>query len=503
MNLKSRLPTLPLYPFLLAAWPILQLYVFNADKLLFSQVVVFLAAVLVVTLTLYLGLAWLFKDPVKAGVLVAFVALMFFLYGHIDAQLTKLLSRPVRSVLYPVWLAIFLLGVFVIAKIESLPNNLTLPLTGVGVVLVLFPLVGAARIGLKRAQAASEVTNPPLVDISRLDVDPDSLPDIYYIVLDEYGRADALAERYGYDNSGFTAALAERGFYVADAAHSNYALTFLSLASSLNMRYLDEVAEQSSSEAVYFSLVDQNEVAQVLKAAGYRYVHVNSGWGPTDRPQGADVVVPHRGVDEYNFAGVLYRTTMLNAFYPAVMSSQHRQVILEDFEQIGEVASMERPTFTLAHLLTPHPPYVFRADGSPVPASEVGRMMCCWWANAFNDAYVEQVQFTNTQVLALVDRILADSDQPPIIILQGDHGTKPQDVPDFEGVARERLSIFSAYYLPGEGEEALYPSITPVNTFRVIFDTYLGTELGLLEDHSYLSGYAQPGTFWEYVEQPD
>jgi hypothetical protein len=425
---------------------------------------------------------------------------MFFLYGHIDAELTKLLSRQVRNVLYPAWVAISLLGVFVIVKVESLPRAVTLPATGVGLVLILFPLVGIARIALSTddAGALSELqTNA--VNTGALDVDSDALPDIYYIVLDEYARADLLEERYRYDNSAFLDALAERGFYVADDARSNYALTFLSLASSLNMRYLDEVAKTVDSQRAYHRLVEENEVVRVLKEADYTYVHVGSGWGPTDRPQAADVIVPYRGVGEFNFPGVLYRTTMLNAFYPAVMSSQHRAMVLESFEQIGEVPSMEQPTFVLAHLLAPHPPYVFKADGSPVPAGEVAEMMCCWWARRYDSAYVDQVVFTNEQVLGLVDQILAESDAPPVIILQADHGTKPQEIPGFEAVARERLSILSAYYLPDGGSDLLYPSITPVNTFRLVFDTYLGTEIGLLEDHSYLSGYAQPEEFWEYT----
>ena len=40
---------------------------------------------------------------------------------------------------------------------------------------------------------------------------------------------------------------------------------------------------------------------------------------------------------------------------------------------------------------------------------------------------------------------------------------------------------------PDGGESKLYPTITPVNSFRVILDYYFQTDFGLLEDRSYYS----------------
>ncbi len=71
---------------------------------------------------------------------------------------------------------------------------------------------------------------------------------------------------------------------------------------------------------------------------------------------------------------------------------------------------------------------------------------------------------------------LEKSTTPPIIIIQGDHGF-------WTGT---NLPILNAYYLPGDAADALYPTISPVNSFRLIFDHYFGTDLGLLEDASYL-----------------
>jgi len=54
------------------------------------------------------------------------------------------------------------------------------------------------------------------------------------------------------------------------------------------------------------------------------------------------------------------------------------------------------------------------------------------------------------------------------------------------------MKILNAYYLPDGGSEAIYPAISPVNTFRTIFNRYFGGNLPLLEDRSYFSPVDDP-----------
>jgi hypothetical protein len=57
------------------------------------------------------------------------------------------------------------------------------------------------------------------------------------------------------------------------------------------------------------------------------------------------------------------------------------------------------------------------------------------------------------------------------------------------------MKIFNAYHLPGGGDQQLYETITPVNTFRVIFNYYFAGDFDLLEDASYFSTYDDPYNF--------
>ncbi len=100
-------------------------------------------------------------------------------------------------------------------------------------------------------------------------------------------------------------------------------------------------------------------------------------------------------------------------------------------------------------------------------------------ADLFAKGYKNQLTFINNKMLEAVDTILANSKTPPIIVIQGDHGPWLQTNPN-------RMKILNAYYLPGHNDR-LYPAITPVNTFRLIFDSYFGGKYDLLPDVSYFS----------------
>ncbi len=91
--------------------------------------------------------------------------------------------------------------------------------------------------------------------------------------------------------------------------------------------------------------------------------------------------------------------------------------------------------------------------------------------------YTGEIQFINDRMLEIFSIILAESKVPPVIVVNGDHGVRDDN----------RLQIFNAYYLSEQGQAKLYPSISPVNSFRVVFDTYFGANYGFLPDESYLT----------------
>jgi hypothetical protein len=143
------------------------------------------------------------------------------------------------------------------------------------------------------------------------------------------------------------------------------------------------------------------------------------------------------------------------------------RLVLQSFDML---ASAPGPKLVFIHVIAPHPPFAFDENGNDIPAGQV---------NAKN-GYLKQVKFINRFLLPGLNTLIEKSATPPVILLQGDHG------PIVAGDESAELKILNAYFLP-RGEQALYPTITPVNSFRIVFNTYFGTSFPLLEDVSYYS----------------
>ena len=310
-------------------------------------------------------------------------------------------------------------------------------------------------------------------------------PDIYFIILDGYGREDVLRSWYEYDNSPFLDGLRDRGFYVADDSYSNYSMTYLSDDIPYDYPAADHLVEDAA-------------VIHDLRDRGYEYVALETEFWITANAPLADVVF-RRGAFESEFERLVFESSILGTVVPA---RPRHEATLHAFEDVASVAQMPETTFTFAHMLVPHPPFMFAADGTVLPYSndlaagfEVG-------------PYVEQLRFVNGRVTQLVDSILAASEEPPIIVIQGDHG--PQAFPYATPADRywERHGILNAMLVPDSVRDRLYPGITSVNTFRAIFAGLFGEDLPLLEDRVFYNWYVSwdasyPGDHLKLFEVTD
>lgn len=497
------------HPLALPLYAVLFLYSHNVGHIGFRHVVLPLIAVAVLSVAVYgLSTATL-QDPKRAALITSCFWVLFFSFGRVHAAITGtrtfLPDAGHYHSLLVLWIGIFAVASVLITRttrnLEIVNRFLNIASTTLIAIVLTSLVMSTVSTHMHAGQHAEVAPQPDPVQLQL----PQKPRDIYYIILDGYPSSGTLKQVYGYDNSYFVESLQEMGFFVAEESRCNYPLTVLSLSSSLNMRYLDELTESPGADsrqtAVTHRLIEDNIVARSLQQAGYTFVHFNSGWGPTIYSRQADEnFLCGRVGDEFTEALI-----NLTPLMPALGGDGARQRILCAFSTLPQIPQkVDGPRLTFAHILPPHPPYLFDRDGEPLGRSEM-EMTGDVWKN--REAYLEQLRFVNRQVAQMVSEILQNDGPSPIVVIQADHGTASLGEritggwsdPD-EDFLRERSSILNAYLLPDDVSEHLYPSITPVNTFRLLFRHHFLANAEIIEDRVYFSCYERPFDFREITD---
>jgi hypothetical protein len=337
--------------------------------------------------------------------------------------------------------------------------------------------------------------------------------DIYFIVVDGYARSDLLQEMFGFDNSEFITYLREKGFIVPASSHSNYPSTPLSIASTLNMDYIQSLApglDRLPHRWLMAPLIDHSRVRALLEIQGYQTISISTNWTITDNVTTDRYLHPFP-VMLTDFEGFVMDLTPLQSLEP-IMSGfaslptpeSHREIIRYNFATLSDLPGIPGPKFVFAHIISPHPPFVFDQAGGPLDSPHSFTFQD---ANEFpgplkeyREQYIGQVQFVNHQLQKTIDDILAQSDVPPIIILQADHGSGLlTDLTSAENTCfRERFSPFAAYSLPDVKRDAIPPDISTINLFRIILNEYFYAQLPLLENKQYF--YKNTQTYYDFED---
>lgn len=517
-----------LYPVLYALYPVLALLAANLGEIPISAAGRSLAAAAGAGLMLVLLLSLLARDLRKGGLLAVGYIVLFASYGHVYDQVEGVSVGPVlvgrHRYLLALWAAVAVGWTVWVLTRRRASAGLRRALQVAGLTLVVFPLMTMGRYYGASVGASQNLAPQGIAEGVSSSDSRSEYPDIFYIILDGYGRSDVLRELYEVDNTAFIEFLKSRGFYVADESTSNYSQTLLSLASSLNMQYLDDLAEKegpaSGNLAPLDEMIAHSTVRQVLGQLGYQFVAFETGY-PHIEIRDADLFLAPR-YDTYHehpsvasalrlneFEGLLIDTTLVKAIAEYYESAQEVVRALNDFtylkhrarvtftlDSLGDIAAMPGHYFVYAHVVSPHPPFVFGKFGQEIPHSGpygLDDRGCCSPAE-YIEGYAAQLAYISSLVEQAVADILANAETRPIIILQGDHG--PGAYINLEAPLQsnmcDRLSILNAYLVPEEAREAVYPSITPVNTFRLILATVFGADLALLEDESYFAPGGHP-----------
>jgi hypothetical protein len=476
----------PLHPLLFAAYAVLFLYSANLALVLPVDAAAPLARAVAAAAILTAVLALVLRDIRKGAIVATAVVIAYFGYGHVAGFLKPLGFWEATQL--GAW-AVIVIGalIFAVRGSSRVPqatfglNVVALVLVGVAAATVLpYEISRAGREPISHAPAVSAAT---AVTTQR---------DIYFLVFDRYGSADAIEQRFDITDNDLYDWLRGQGFQVPRNSHANYRATDFSLAATLNMRFLDDlthdVGSNSGDRTPAQDKIQQNEVGRFLKSQGYRYYQIGSWFEATRSVAMADENLSYGVASE--FETVLDDLTIVPAIdrVRGIVSAEptdrdrHREGTLFGLRQLRRVATAPGRKFVFAHILLPHDPYVFKADGSTLSEEEAK-------ATPERKLYADHLAFANAQIKDIVGYLLGGPEETrPIVIIEGDEGPlvcQALDcVSNTPAYLRIRLGNLVAMYLPGVDEQ-LPDTFTSVNTFRLVFREYFGADLEPLPDRSF------------------
>jgi len=486
-----------IHSLLLSVFPIIHLYSINFIEVKISDVILPLFISILATSIFLIITKLVLKDWVKSGFIISWLLILTFSYGHfygwLNAESLEEIAR--HSILLPLFFLLFIIGTILVVKTKKNLDKLKTIINVIALTMIVITLPNFVYGSF----SATETYEEKPIEILQINYELEKIkvldsiekPDIYYILLDGYGGTKRMKQDLNFDNYEFLSELTGRGFFAPDQSYSNYPITGWQMASIFSMNYVP-MKEKEQSDMEYQSMISdilyQNEVMRNLHELNYKIFQYQPNGFVTQSYAFVDQEFCNNEVSKISkFGKMLLRTSIFNYFNYLMEIDNKRNSILCGFLEISSLKENDnKPIFVYLHLALPHQPYVFDSEGNHVLGGKTQIE-----ENSFVDKelYVGSIEFSNKKTLEIIDKILKNN-KNSIIIIQSDHGY------DFginfqnpsEKHLKQRFSNINAIYLPNK-ENIFYEGVTPVNTFRIIFNEYFHMPYDILEDKMYYHPY--------------
>jgi hypothetical protein len=504
-----------LFPILVfGCFPALSLYAENRHEASFAMIIDPILFILGFGLIVWLFLFLLFRDPTGASTVVTVFLLLSFSFRHISNAINQPYGNDVA---FGIWIAGLVGGIW-----AALVPRVAKPLfRTISVAALVLAALTVFRVAWSQSDVQGNVqqTEQTIESLGLDSSEATAKPDVYFIIFDRYANAESLRRYVKYDNTDFLNTLKGKGFSIDNSSRSNYPITLYSVSSTLNLNYHDDLTEKygrgrATLQPLFEELKD-HLAGRLFKSQGYQYLHLGSWWTPTRTSPIADQNLTLTTTSDitrmiyetsvfsdiatrFKFSAIGFRLFRIRQVH--ALQSQHQ------FATLKRIPENPNPTFTFAHVLLPHRPYVFREDGSTRSYDEAS-------GRPGTDNYRDQLIYANGQILDLVDEIIKKSDTPPIIIMEADEGPYPDryvnnedefgprwtDSSDEE--LRMKTGVLNAWYVPESLRGDLRLPHTPVNTFREIFRLLFHADVPALPDVSYI--FPDRGEAYNFIDVTD
>ena len=494
---------IPIHFIFFAIFPIIFVFSENMHELVPNDIIIPVLIILPTSIIIFLILKLILKDSNKAALIVSIGLMLFFTFGHFYSIFKgfTILEQEIgryRYIIIPFILGFFISLYFIIkSKVDF--RNITKIVNIISIVLILMTILNITAFSLTEIESYSIDNFQPSNYLQLQTIS--NPPDVYYIILDEYGGPESM-KYLDYDNTPFYDFLEDSNFIIPEQSTSNYPMTHFSIPSSMNMEYINNLSDILGEDSKTFlplrEILYSSKVIDNFKSLGYEIIIFESGFVPSENFMLVDDIICNQSGIDSILLDTIIKTSMIGYFGDRFEEQKIRDRVNCAFSEIKIIGNdKEKPIFAFVHILFPHPPNVFGPNGEAViPGNSISSEK---WDE--KEAYLDQVKYANKEITKVIESILIQNKES-IIILQSDHGSGFDinwNNPN-ESMIVQRLSILNAYHVPGIDEDQIYENITPVNSFRVIFNNYFKGEYKILEDKNYWNNMDKPFDFNDVTE---
>jgi hypothetical protein len=502
MQLLSKFP---IHPFVLSLFFIISLYLNNINEVPPSALI-FPITVSIIVITAILIISKIINRKFeKISIYLSLIIVLVFSYGHVFLLFENFNFNEIeirhRHILIAYGI-IFIISILIIKlRINSktaMPILNAVGLTVLFSTLILVPYVDVFNNNLNTNTFMEE----------SIVFENDIRPDIYYIILDEYAGQKSLENYFKFNNDKFIEFLKLNGFHVMDNSNSNYMATNFAVPSIMNMEYVHQSKKNmgtTNSDSNILNAYQQNNVMNFLNQNDYKTINIYGGALEkikiSDQNLCGDkaIVDFHTSLTQTTMFWVIQKYQFINNI------NEIRFCAFHELEIVGE--RNNKPIFVFAHIKLPHDPFTIGSNGETVIPKKID-----FGISSDNNkvGYLNQLEYANKMIMELIPKIISNSKSPPIIIIQSDHGSRfdIESIPsnqetldeEDERILQRSYNSFSAFYFPDKSYEEIYDEMTPVNTFRIIFNKIFETELEILDDRMYFQFKDNKGIFSNITE---
>jgi hypothetical protein len=457
---------------------------------------------LVITVIIFIVSFILYRQTEKTFVFSFFCISLFFFFGYLYDTLKALFADHFitsYTFLLPFLLCLFVLLFFYIKKRVKWIGLISSYIKWLLFVFVFFEGILTIYYVITNKNSENVLLSPynqsPKENMESCDKEK---PDIFFVVLDEYTSSEGLTKYFGFDNHRIDSLFDSKDFFVSTGSRSNYNMTAFSISSTLNYEYLD----LKKSDSVYYNDIflrgietfKRNRLTPYLADQGYEIINygcfdLENAVTPTYTffNDLARLMIDNQTLFtrinrdigwKFRFTNVLTKETRIPRSYK---KGKRDHIFRNNFNADNLLKEMsrkgDRPRFIYAHLILPHDPYYFDSSGNFVSDT----LLIQGKLNK-EKAYINQLKYCNKILEKMISASVLKTGRERVVVIESDHGFGYHDNPAF---SERELSNLNAYFFSDKNYQSLYPTISPVNTFRIILNKYFCNDLPLLKDSSF------------------